>query len=186
MRSLREIGVLSGDWLEALVDEARPWAIESLAVELQREADSLLLSKATNLPTLRRLEVHSDHLDTVIAALPHASWWPQLERLSVVGGASLAVWHKRRQELRVPWLAVTAAHSDPTDALGWEIALGPNGACEVTLRGFTPHGTLARLGELLPGIPGVSSIKLVRSEFYVPSTVDIERLASATTHPITI
>jgi len=103
-----------------------------------------------------------------------ATWWKQLERLTLhyAERDEFAAWHARRDELGVPWLAVQQAYSDPTNALGWELAFGPSGACEATLRGFTPHATFAELGKMAKQVPFVPT--LVASEYYAPATGDLE------------
>ena len=182
MRALRELGPIDSAWMEALVETPQPWAIEKLEIELGDASDVKRLAATTKLPKLRHLTLRVDTPDHV-ARLQHAVWWPQLERLTVTG--YLADWVKRRKEVTVPWLGVVSLYVEPSEALGWEVALGPNGACEATLRGITPHGSLEALAELLPQVQA-AQIKLVRSPYYVPSEVDIERLAAATSVPIVI
>ena len=178
MRALRTLlGEIDEPWVDALAAAKEPWAIETLEITRGQSA----LAKVTTLPKLRNLIVVGE-LD---AALVQAPWWKQLERLTLVGDAALA-WYQRHRELGVPWLAIAREHMEPTTARGWELAFGPGGACEITQRGWTPEASLDALAELLPKLPPVASIKLVRSEFYEPSHVDIERLQPATSIPITL
>ena len=178
MRSLRELGPIEGSWIDALI--ARPWPIESLDIDLDtlNIPDINKLYSATTLPKLRSLTLSGLALDTAVAALPHAVWWKQLERLTVVDD-NVTTWYGRRRELGVPWLAIVRAHTDPTYARGWEVAYGPNDACEITQRGWTPHASIDALAELVLRIPAPAGYKLVASPYYEPSPVDMQRLALA-------
>lgn len=174
MRALRQLGPLEDNWLLALLAADAPWAIEDLVLA---EVESLELLRDTMLlPALRRLALPRFCEDD-ITELVRATWWPQLERLTLHhdGRDEFAAWHARRDELGVPWLALVQEHSNPNVADGWEVAFGPNGACEVTLRGFTQHATRDALRALLPAIPS-PQIKLVASEHYAPAQVDVTYL----------
>lgn len=173
MRALRELGPIDERWIAALVDAPRPWAIEALEIELD-DADVARFCKASTLPKLRALTIHARDLDTAVAQLPHAVWWKQLERLTVVDD-DVAKWHARQRELGVPWLAVVREYTDPAIAKGWEIAYGPGGACEITQRGWTPHASIDALAELLPSLPK-ATFQLVPSAYYEPSPHDRARL----------
>ena len=179
MRALRELGPIESGWVDALVD-GKPWAIERLEIAIDDQDALAKLASATTLPALRELVVRTDIPDEV-ASLPRAKWWPQLSRLTVVTRENeYAEWKRRQAELGVPWLAVAERFTDPVDTAGWEVAFGPDGACEVALRGFSPHGSLDALSELLSAIPA-SPVKLVPSRYYVPSQVDVERLGNRVT-----
>lgn len=183
MRSLRELGPIDATWIDALAGAARPWAIEALEIELGAERDVAKLCATTTLPKLRSLTISAGHLDGVVAQLTKAVWWKQLERLTVVVDAEddYAKWAGRHRELGVPWLAIVRSFEEPATAKGWEVAYGPNDACEITLRGWTPHASIDALGELLQKIPAPAGYKLVASEYYVPSPVDMERIAPSQT-----
>jgi uncharacterized protein (TIGR02996 family) len=179
MRALRELGPLNKDWIGLLRAIERPWAIEKLVVDEDDPATLEKLAAAPNLPSLRELVVISDEPDNIVAALPHATWWSQLQRLSVFTGESdLAIWQPRRHELTVPWFGIGQLHHDPVRTPGWEFAFDQRGTCEVTLRGFTPQASLEALRELLPGVQA-QTIRLVPSRHYEPAAVDVERLADA-------
>src|SRR5205085_7753964 len=116
-----------------LVAEKQPRAIQKLTVDDDDAATFEKLGAATNLPALRELVVISNAPDAIVAALPHARWWSQLQRLSVVTGESdLAVWQPRRHELTVPWFAIGQLHHDPVRMPGWEFAFDRQSTCEVT------------------------------------------------------
>lgn len=179
MRALRELAAVDGDWIDALVAEKQPWAIERLTIDDEHPATYEKLAKATNLPALRELVVIANAADSIVASLPHATWWSQLQRLSVFTGESeLAIWQPRRHELTLPWFGIGQLHHDPVRAPGWEFAFDRHGNCEVTLRGFTPQASLEALRELLPGVQA-QKIRLVPSRHYEPAAVDVERLADA-------
>jgi uncharacterized protein (TIGR02996 family) len=179
MRALRELGPLNKDWIGLLRAIEQPWAIEKLVIDEDDQATWEKLAAAPNLPALRELVVISDEPDNIIASLPHATWWSQLQRLSVFTGESdLAIWQPRRHELTVPWFGIGQLHHDPVRVPGWELAFDRRGNCELTLRGFTPQASLEALRELLPGVQA-QKIRLVPSRHYEPAAVDVERLADA-------
>jgi uncharacterized protein (TIGR02996 family) len=174
MRALRRLGPIEDNWLLALLAADAPWAIDDL--ELAELGDLELLRDTELLPALRRLALPRFSEDDV-TELVTATWWKQLDRLTLhyAGRDELAAWHARRDELGVPWLALVQEHSNPNLADAWEVAFGPDGACEITLRGFTQHATLDALRELLPAIPS-PQIRLVPSEHYAPAQVDVTYL----------
>ena len=174
MRALRELGPIDERWLEALLDAPRPWAIEALEIEFDEDDSLAKLLAAKTLPKLRALTIHASDLDVAVAQLPHAAWWKQLERLTIVDD-DVAKWHARQRELGVPWLAVVREHTDPAIAKGWEVAYGPYGTCEITQRGFTPHASIDALAKLLPSLPK-AAFQLVKSAYYEPSPHDRTRL----------
>ena len=174
MRALRRVGPLDGSWIADLVRSPIAWSIEHLEVMIDHKMAIELLCSATNLPALRELWLSGALCEQAARELPKAAWWPQLQRLAIADSDAGAAgnWHKRHRDLGVPWLAVQQAHSEPTNALGWELAFGPSGACEATLRGFTPHGTFEELGKMAKQVPFVPT--LVASEYYVPAAGDLE------------
>jgi uncharacterized protein (TIGR02996 family) len=177
MRALRELGPINRTWLEDLVTTPRPWAIATLDIDVSDEAMIAMLRDTTTLPALRHLIVRGDYAEQAAAGLARAAWWPQLERFTIVDPRNMPhAWHDRRRELAVPWLAVRTLHDDPVHADGWELAFGPDNACEVTLRGFTPEATRDSLKQLLAATP-VRAVKLVASRHYAPATVDAEYLS---------
>jgi uncharacterized protein (TIGR02996 family) len=173
MRALRTLGPIDETWLVDLVASPIAWSIEHLEVELDDEAAIELLRSATNLPALRELWLSGELCEAAVRELPKAAWWSQLQRLAIadrdVGAAG--IWHARHRELGVPWLAVQQAYTDPTNALGWELAFGPSGACEATLRGFTPHATFGELAKMAKQVPFVCT--LVASDYYAPAASDL-------------
>ena len=173
MRALRTVGPLDASWLADLVAAPIAWSIEHLEVELDDEAAIELLRSATNLPKLRELWLSGALCEQAMRELPKAVWWSQLQRLAIADHdvGAVGTWHRRHRELGVPWLAVQQEYSDPTHALGWELAFGPSGACEATLRGFTPHATLEELGKLAKQVPFVPT--LVASDYYAPAAGDL-------------
>lgn len=177
MRALRELGPIDGDWLADLANATAPWAIESLDVILTTPQDVTALAAITTLPRLRRLTLRGPRVTEAVAQLPHAGWCSQLERLTVIDDGSPATWYARHRELApLPWLAVAARHEDPCEALGWEVAFGPGGACEIALRGWHPQGSLDRLADVLRTLPPTSSLAFVASRFWSPTAADLERL----------
>ncbi|HEY6040380.1 MAG TPA: hypothetical protein VIV58_39115 [Kofleriaceae bacterium] len=172
MRALRDVGPINRAWLEDLVAAPRPWAIETLDVDLSDEGMIALLRDTAALPALRHLIVRGDFADPAVEALQRAGWWHQLDRLTIADmlGAP-AVWHAWSEALDVPWFAVRTQCSNPVRAEGWELAFGPGNACEATLRGFTPEATRDALKKLLAATP-VRHVKLVASRYYTPSAID--------------
>ncbi|HET9993120.1 MAG TPA: hypothetical protein VFQ65_31510 [Kofleriaceae bacterium] len=177
MRALREVGPINRTWLEDLVAASRPWAIETLDVDLSDEDMVAMLAATAKLPALRHLIVRSNFVELAVHLLTEAAWWRQLERLTIVDlDGAPHVWHGRHSELAVPWLAVRTEYRDPVKAEGWELAFGPGNACEVTLRGFTPEATREALKQLLATIP-VRAVKLVASRHYTPAAIDAAYLS---------
>jgi len=166
MRALRELGPINPAWLEDLVAAPRPWAIETLDVDFSDDGMIAILRAATTLPALRHLIVRGDFTEQAARTLASAAWWRQLDRVTIVDDQPLA-W----RDLKVPWVAVRIPCIDPVNADGWELAFGPNNACEVTQRGFSPEATREALQKLLATIP-VRSVKLVASRYYAPSADD--------------
>jgi uncharacterized protein (TIGR02996 family) len=178
MRALRELGPISRAWLEDLVAAPRPWAISTLDIDVSdRELIEMLGATAT-LPALRHLILRGDFANHAANTLGTAAWWSQLERLTVVENARAAPqpWHALRSELAVPWLAVRMLHDDPVRAEGWELAFGPDGTCEATLRGFTPEASRDALKKWLAATP-VRAVRLVASRYYAPAATDAEFLS---------
>jgi uncharacterized protein (TIGR02996 family) len=173
MRALRTLGPIDATWLADLVAAPIAWSIERLEVEINDEAAIELLRSATNLPALRELWLSGALCEQALRVLPKAAWWSQLQRLAIADRdvGTVGVWHERHRELGVPWLAVQQAYNDPTNALGWELAFGPSGACEATLRGFTPHATFEELGKMAKQVPFVPT--LVASDYYAPAAGDL-------------
>lgn len=164
------VGKLDDTWTSALARGS--WNVATLEIHAVGE-----LAKAP-LPALRHL-IANGELDAAAFAAP---WWPQLQRLTLVG-VDRTVWQARYREVGVPWLAIVAEERDT--GRSWEVAFGPGGACEVTQRGWSPRGGLDALAEILPTLP-VASVTLVPSEYYAPSSVDVERLQPATAIPISV
>ena len=171
MRALRELGPINRTWLEDLVAAPRPWAIETLDVDISDPGMFSMLRETELLPALRHLIVRGDFNEQSITSLVRTRRWPQLDRLTIVDSLGHASWQARRAPLGVPWLAIRMACSDPVRADGWELAFGPNSACEVTLRGFTPEATREALQKLLASVP-MRTVKLVASRYYAPSADD--------------
>ena len=177
MRALRELGPISRAWLEDLVAADRPWAIETLDVDLSDEDMISMLRDTATLPALRHLIVRGDWADPSALLLTAAPWWSQLERFTIATPeAGPHTWHGRAERLGVPWLAARMACTDPVRTDGWELAFGPNDACEVTLRGFSPEATRDALKKLLAATP-VRTVKLVASRHYTPAACDAEFLS---------
>ncbi|HEY0255514.1 MAG TPA: hypothetical protein VGC41_28490, partial [Kofleriaceae bacterium] len=172
MRALRSLGPIEHAWLEDLAN-APAWSIERLAVVLNDEASITVLAETESLPALRELVLSGELCEAAVAEFVAAPWWKQLTRLTIADRDVDAVgrWYKRYRELGVPWLAVQQAYTDPTDAVGWEVAFGPNNACEATLRGFTPHATFAELRRMLAQAPVEAT--LVASDHYAPRASDL-------------
>lgn len=173
MTSLRELtGPIGPDWLDDLISD-RPWRIEKLEVYVNDERAIELLRDNDNLTNLRELWLNGELAEQAVAELPRAVWWKQLHRLAIADRDidAVARWQPRHAKLGVPWLAIQQHITDPTDALGWEIAFGPAGAAEATLRGYTPGATFAELHRLV----ALSPIKpaLVASEYYAPLPTDL-------------
>jgi uncharacterized protein (TIGR02996 family) len=177
MRALRELGAINRAWLEDLVAVQRPWAIETLDVEVSDVGMIELLRDTAALPELRHLSLRGDFTEQSISWLREAAWWQGLERLTIVDALNAPhTWLARHAQLAVPWLAIRTVCSDPVRADGWELAFGPNNACEATLRGFTPEATRDALKKLLAATP-VRAVKLVASRHYTPAAVDAELLS---------
>ena len=172
MRALREVGPINRAWLEDLVAARRPWAIDTLDLDISDAGMIDLLRDTTTLPALRHLIVRGDSADEAASRLARSAWWHQLDRLTIVDPRAMTLsGFGRRAELHVPWLAVRWPASDPVRTDGWEFAFGPAEACEATLRGFTPEARREALKMHLSAMP-VSTVKLVASRYYAPSAAD--------------
>jgi len=172
MRALREVGPINRAWLEDLVAAPRPWAIETLDVDVSDPGMFEMLRDTTALPALRHLIIRGDFNEQSIHSLVRAAWGPQLDRLTIIDGLKAPhTWQARQARLGVPWLAIRTVCTEPVRADGWELAFGPDHACEVTLRGFTPEATRDALKKLLAAMPA-RPVKLVASRYYTPSAAD--------------
>jgi len=178
MRALRELGRLDEAWLLELLAVDRPWAIETLDIDVETATTFDLLTATTLLPALRHLVisypwVEDEGADQIVTA----RWWSQLERLTIIDGRDThRSWQARRAQLGVPWLAVRNHHVVPATTDGWELAFGPDGACEVALRGFTPHATREALAALLAKVEA-PAVRLVPSRYYLPAQPDADYLS---------
>lgn len=177
MRALRELGKIETPWIMELATAPQPWAIETLSVDIaMQEAFDALVTTAA-LPALRHLVISSIWTqDEAAEPLVRAPWFSQLERLTVsTRDVDPAFWSARQRELGI-WVAVRAEHWHPVTTDGWELAFGPNEACEVTLRGYTPEATFAVLRELLAKVDR-RVVRLVQSRWYTPAQCDAEFLS---------
>ncbi|MFT3698696.1 MAG: hypothetical protein QM831_36455 [Kofleriaceae bacterium] len=174
MRALKQLGPIDGDWVKDLVGAGPAWNIEKLHVIVNGDDEIEMLQRATNLPKLRELTLSGESLETAVAELASAPWWKQLERLTIVDRDvdGVGTWQKRHREIGVPWLAVQQAYTDPTDAVGWELAFGPNGGCEATLRGYASDATFGELRRMVGQTPFKPT--LVASDHYDPRTSDLD------------
>src|SRR3569833_4194104 len=155
MRALREVGPIIRAWLEELVAAPRPWAIETLDVDVSDPGMFEMLRDTTALPALRHLIIRGDFSEQSVHSLVRAAWGPQLARLTIIDGLKAPhTWQARQARLGVPWLAIRTVCTEPVRADGWELAFGPDRACEVTLRGFLFVGSCVVLLLLLVALFG--------------------------------
>lgn len=179
MVSLREVGPVDAAGIATLARAPRPWAIETLEIHAVHPADVAALAAATTLPRLSHLTIRGKNAPALVAALPRATWWKQLARLTVFDdtGSSPKSWRDRHRELApLPTLAI-AYLDDTGDPAGWEVALRADGGVELAMNHWGPNATFENLARLVRTLPAAKGYRLVPSRYWAPTDADLARVA---------
>ncbi len=173
MIALRTVGVIDAGDLEVLVTASRPWAIETLEIELDDMADAARLGSARTLPALRHLILKGPA--GAIAVLGAATWWSQLAKLTVLDDESQGV-------LDLPAVrALPAVAFGPSGEVGHPVGwhathVRDSDRVEIELAGWSPLGSFTELEKVISRArTRASSVVLVPSRYFVPTDADRAR-----------